>query len=108
MERGRIFGITGNIKFTAISGDKGIFPDKAPAREAEIELFKEIPESLREKLCPLLDESRGGRGLIRIKIKIFQQFMADASAFHTETEMDHLNESDLTVTREILSGILNK
>ena len=88
MESGRVLGIACNVKFAAVRSNEGILPHKSLSWESEIKLTENVPESLWEELCPLLNERGSRRDFIGKEIKIFQQFMADASAFHAEEEMD--------------------
>lgn len=82
MEGGRVLRVSGNVKFAAVSGNKGIPAHKALRGEAEIKLPEDVVESFRKELCALLDEG-GSRGdILGQEIKIFQQFMVDASASH--------------------------
>ena len=97
-----------DIKFASVCGNKGIFPLKSLCGEPEIKLPEDVPESLREKLCPLLDEGGGGWCLIGVEIEVFQQFMADAAALHAEAETDELYKPQFAFARKILSGIFDK
>lgn len=88
LEGGRVLWIVCNVKFAAVRGNEGILRHKPLCLESEIKLPEDVPESFREELCPLPDEGGSRRDLIRKEIKIFQQFMADAAAFHAEEEVD--------------------
>lgn len=72
----------------------------------EVKLPEDVAEGFWEEFCPLLNEGGSRRDFIRQEIKIFQQFMADAAAFHAEEEMDQLDKPQPAVTGKILSGFL--
>lgn len=67
-----------------------------------------MPERFREKLSPLLDESRSSGDIIGEEIKIFQKFVVDAAALQVEEEMDHLAKAQFLVTSKILFGVFDK
>ena len=100
--------VSGNVKFAAVSGNKGIPAHKALRGEAEIKLPEDVVESFRKELCTLLDEGRSRRDILGQEIKIFEQFMADASASHAEEEMDQLYKPQLPAACKILSGVVDK
>ncbi len=108
MESGRVLWIAGNVKFASVCGNKGILAHKPFRREEEIKLAEDVVEGFGKKLCPLPDEGRSSGNIIGQEIKIFQQFMADAAAFHAEEEMDQLNKPQFPVTCKILSRVFDK
>lgn len=108
MEGGRVVGVACNVKFTSVSGNEGIFAHKALSGEAEVKLPEDMVESFGKKLCPLLDECGSSRNFIGQIIKIFEQFMVDAAALHTEEEMDQLDKPQLPVTGKILFRVFDK
>ena len=73
-------GVAGNVEFTAVCGNEGILSPKPARREAEVELGKDMAESFRKELGPLLDEGRGRWDIFGKEIKIFEEFMVDTAA----------------------------
>lgn len=69
-------------------------------------MAKDVPERFREEFCPLLDKSESSRDLVGQEIKIFQQFMFDAAAFHAEEEMDQLPPPNFRSRVKSLPGYL--
>lgn len=98
----------GDVKFRTIRGDKGIVSHKTLCGKPEIELPKKVTERIGKKLGSLLDKSRSSRCFTGGKGKVFQQFVADAATFHADAETDQLDEAELALACEILSGIFNK
>ncbi len=108
MKGGRVLWVPCNVKSASVCGNEGIPAHKPLCRETEVEPPEDVPESFREELCPLLDES-GSRGdLIGQETKMFQQFMADAATFHAEKEMDQLYKPQFPVTGKVLSWVFDK
>ena len=91
MKRGRGLWVAGNVKFASVRGNEGIPAHKPFWQEAKVKMAKDVPERFREEFCPLLDKSESSRDLVGQEIKIFQQFMFDAAAFHAEEETDQLS-----------------
>ena len=85
-------GAACNVEFASISGNEGIPAHKPFGRKTEVKLPKDVVESFCEEFSPLLDEGGSSGNFIGQEIEIFQQFMADAAAFHAEEEMDELYE----------------
>ena len=90
MKSGRGLWVAGNVKFASVCGNEGIPAHKPFWQEAKVKMAKDVPERFREEFCPLLDKSESSRDLVGQEIKIFQQFMSDAAAFHAEEETDQL------------------
>ena len=105
MESRRILRVSGNVKLTSDCGNEGISAHKPFRREAEAKLPEDVPESLREKVCLLLDEGGSRWDFFGQEIKIFQQFMVDASASRAEEEMDQLYKPRFPAVGKILSGV---
>lgn len=91
MEGGRILWVACNVKFTSVRGNEGIPAPKPLCGEPEVKLRKDVVESFRKEFGPLPEEGGSSRDFIGQEIKIFQQFMFDAAAFHAEEETDQLS-----------------
>lgn len=63
----------------------------SPLGGTEVKLPEDVAESFWEEFSALLDEGGSRWNIIGQEIKIFQQFMFDAAAFHAEEETDQLS-----------------
>ena len=106
MKSGRGLWVAGNVKLTSVRGNEGIPAHKPFWQEAKVKMAKDVPERFREEFCPLLDKSESSRDLVGQEIKIFQQFMFDAAAFHAEEETDQLSPPNFRSRVKSLPGYL--
>ena len=106
MKSGRGLWVAGNVKFASVRGNEGIPAHKPFLQEAKVKMAKDVPERFREEFCPLLDKSESSRDLVGQEIKIFQQFMFDAAAFHAEEETDQLSPPNFRSRVKSLPGYL--
>lgn len=74
----------------------------------EVKLPEDVAESFWEEFSALLDEGGSRWNIIGQEIKIFQQFMVDASASYAEEETEQLDKPQLPVTGKIFSRVFNK